>query len=173
MIARNRIWEELKQAKVNVICLQRDTDRGRKKLRRIDSVIIIAATVGTIGGTYNKWVAIAGLGLVAVSSVLKAILPHIAQSEQELCELDRLMDFYSKYMNRLEKLWYDYENEIIPEKETVYKLLEMKDWECDKYSLMNKGVRSISAKEQNNIDKESSEYINRVYFLKPDTDDKE
>ena len=29
MIARNRMWEELKQAKINILCLQKYTDRRR------------------------------------------------------------------------------------------------------------------------------------------------
>jgi hypothetical protein len=137
MIARNRIWEELKQAKANIICLQRYTDRARKKLRLIDS-----------------------------SSILKAILPNITQSEQELCELDRLLDFYSKYMNRLERLWYEYNEENILENDMIHKLFEMKEDECDKYSLLNKGIRTISKKEQKKINEESENYINSVYFLK-------
>ncbi|MDR0682043.1 MAG: hypothetical protein LBG15_09390 [Dysgonamonadaceae bacterium] len=173
MIARNRVWEELKQAKANIICLQHYTDKGRKKLRRIDSAIIILASIGSFGGFYNKWIAIILSGLVAIGAVLKTILPNVTQSEQELSELDRLMDFYSKYMNRIERLWYMYDNGNTTEDEMIHKLFEMKEEECDKYSLINKGIRSISKKEQEKIDKECIEYINRVYFLKSEIDGKE
>lgn len=33
MIPQNRIWEEMKQAKANIICLKRYTDSKRKWLR--------------------------------------------------------------------------------------------------------------------------------------------
>ena len=171
MIVRNRIWEELKQAKANIICLQRYTDRGRRKSRIINSIIIIIATIGAFGGTYNKWIAIIGSFIVAMGAIIKSILPNITQTEQELSELDRLMDFYSKYMNKLEKLWYDFDKEIFPESEAISRLFEMKDDESDKYSFMNKGVRSISKKEQEKIDKECVEYINRVYFLKEESNE--
>jgi phosphatidylglycerophosphate synthase len=165
MVARNRIWEELLQAKVNIVCIQRYTDSGRKILRIIDSLIIICATVGTVGSVYNKWFAIICIGLVTISSILKSILPNITQSEQELSELDRLMTFYSMYMNNLERLWYEYNNEKkIFEHEMIHKLFEMKQEECDKYSLLNKEVRNISKKENKKIKEKCTEYINRVYF---------
>jgi hypothetical protein len=89
MTGRNRIWEELKQAKANIICLQRYTGRSRKRLRCVNALIITCATLGSMGGMYSKWIAIAGAGLVATGSVLKTLLPNITQSEQELSELDR------------------------------------------------------------------------------------
>ncbi|MDR1347824.1 MAG: hypothetical protein LBJ63_05250 [Prevotellaceae bacterium] len=166
MIARNRIWIELKQAKSNIICLQRYTDRGRKRLRIFDSAIILLSTAGALGSGVSGiiWIAVIASGLIALGSILKSILPNITQSEQELSELDRLMDFYSKYMNNLEKLWYEYDKKNIDERTMIMQLFEMKKDEADKYSALNKGIRSISKKKQAEIDKESENYINEVYF---------
>ena len=166
MIARNRIWEELKQSKANITCIQRYTDRGRCLLRGIDSVIIVFSVGGALGSLYNINIAIFGVSLVALTSIIKTALSSIAQSEQEFSELDRLMDFYSKYMNKLERIWYDFDNDLITESEMIHLLFDLKETECDKYSLLNKLIRSISKKEQNKIDEESIEYINRVYFIK-------
>jgi hypothetical protein len=166
MIARNRIWRELKQAKSNITCLQRYTDRGRKRLRIFDSAIILLSTAGALGSSVSGiiWIAVAASGLIALGSILKSILPNVTQSEQELSELDRLMDFYSKYMNDLESLWYGYDKENIDERTMIMRLFEMKKDEADKYSALNKGIRSISKKEQVEINKESENYINEVYF---------
>jgi hypothetical protein len=133
-----------------------------------NAIIIVSASTGALGGIYSKWIAVAGATMAAIGTVVKELLPNIAQSEQELAELDRLIDFYSKYMNRLEILWYDFDNQIISEEKMIHSLFEMKDEECNKYSLMNKGIRSISKKEQNEIDNMSTEYINRVYNSKYD-----
>lgn len=43
---------------------------------------------------------------------------------------------------------------------------KLKDSECDKESIFNKGVRHISKELQKKIDKQAEEYINRVYFEK-------
>jgi hypothetical protein len=166
MIARNRIWEELKQAKANIICLQRYTDRGRNVLRWIDSLIIGFSTIGALGSLIDVKFAIGGVSIVAMTSILKTALSGMAQSEQEFSELDRLMDFYSKYMNDIERIWYNFNENIITESKMINTLFDMKAEESDRYSLLNKLIRSISKKEQKKIDKESEEYIDRVYFNK-------
>ena len=43
---------------------------------------------------------------------------------------------------------------------------KLKDSECDKESIFNKGVRYISKGLQKKIDEQAEEYINRVYFEK-------
>ncbi|MDR2919719.1 MAG: hypothetical protein LBV72_10200 [Tannerella sp.] len=166
MIAKNRIWEELKQAKANIICIQRYTDRGRCLLRAIDSLIIAFSTAGALGSLIDIHIAVLGVSIVALTSILKTTLSGIAQSEQEFTELDRLMDFYSKYMNDIERIWYEFNEKEMTESEMIHKLFEIKNDECNRYSLLNKLVRSIPEKEQKKIDIKSEEYINRVYFNK-------
>jgi hypothetical protein len=174
MIARNRIWEELKQAKTNIICLQRYTDRGRRRLRWFNMAVIIIPMFGSLaGGILNSiLIAITGASLTALVAAIKAILPNLIQSDQELSELDRLMDFYSKYMNKLEQIWYQYNTKIITEPEMIKLLFAAKEEETDKYSLLNKGIRSISKSEQEKINNISIEYIDRVYFTKLETNER-
>ena len=173
MIARNRIWEELKQAKANIICLQRYTDRGRRFLRIIDSAIIALSTIGALGSIIiDIKIAVYGVSLVALTSILKTALSNMLQSEQEFSELDRLIDYYSKYMNSLERIWYDYDKDLIAEDEMIHRLFDIKAEECNRYSLLNKLIRSIPKKEQKKIDEKSSEYINRVYFIKLEDNEK-
>lgn len=169
MIVRNRIWEELRQAKANIICIQRYTDRNRKISRYFNGGIILLAAAGALGGAYEQWIAVIASGLVAVSTILKSLLPNFIQSEQELTELDRLMDYYSKYLNKIEKIWYNYENKCIEEQDAVNQFFETKDDEADKYSSMNKLVRSIPDKENDEINALAKEYVNRVYFDYRDT----
>lgn len=164
MNARNRIWEELRQAKANIICLQRYTSKARKKSRIFNIIIIVCASAGALGGIYEQWIAIVASALIAISSVLKALLANFIQSEHELSELDRLTDFYSKYLNSLEKIWYENENKISTEKEIMSNFFQLKENECDKYSSMNKGVRSIPDKEMRAINAQAKEYVSRVYF---------
>lgn len=164
MIARNKIWEELRQANANITCIQRYTDRNRKISRYFNAIIIICASVGTIGGVYNQWIAVIASGLVALSTILKSLMPNFIQSEQELTELDRLMDYYSKYLNKLEMIWYNCYEKHISEKDAVEQLFLIKDDEADKRSTMNKLVRNLSKKEIAEINSIANEYVTRVYF---------
>lgn len=93
-------------------------------------------------------------------------MPNFLQSEPELSELDNLSNFYVRYMNSLEKIWYDFDHDFIGEKEAMEHFFALKENECDKESVLNKGVRHISKKFQMKIDVAAEEYINRVYFEK-------
>ena len=169
MIARNKIWEELKQAKANAICIERYTNRGRKVLRIIDFTIIISSTIGSLCGLFiDADIAKYGISFVALTSIFKTLLPKllpsISQSEQELSELDSLMYFYSNYMDDLEEIWFDYDRGAITEKEMIDRLFLAKKKENDKRPFLNKLIRGISKKEQDEINKKIIEYFNRVFL---------
>ncbi len=169
MIARNRIWEEMKQAKANVSCLLRYTDIMRRWNRWYDFFIAISASIGALGSIYSTLVPIITSIVVAFVSIVKSLIPKLLQTETELFELDKLSDFYNDYLNSLEYLWYNYFNEFVNEEDTMKQFFELKEKECPKMSAYNRGVRFISKKMQDKIDKESKEYINRVYFTKEES----
>lgn len=166
MIARNRIWEELKQAKANILGLQKYTDKQRSYNRWYNGILAFTASVGALGYSINEIIPFITSIIIGITSIAKSILPNFLQSAQDLSELDILSDFYVRYMNSLEKIWYDNENNYADEKETMDRFFELKETECDKESAYNRGVRNISKKMQREIDAEAEEYINRVYFEK-------
>lgn len=166
MIARNRIWEELKQAKANILGLQKYTDKQRSYNRWYNGILAFTASVGALGYSINEIIPFITSIIIGITSIAKSILPNFLQSAQDLSELDVLSDFYVRYMNSLEKIWYDNENNYADEKETMDRFFELKETECDKESAYNRGVRNISKKMQREIDAEAEEYINRVYFEK-------
>ena len=166
MIARNRIWEELKQAKANILGLQKYTDKQRSYNRWYNGILAFTASVGALGYSINEIIPFITSIIIGITSIAKSILPNFLQSAQDLSELDVLSDFYVRYMNSLEKIWYDNENNYADEKETMDRFFELKETECDKESAYNRGVRNISKKMQREIDAEAEEYINRVYFQK-------
>lgn len=166
MIARNRIWEELKQAKANIICLQKYTDKRRANNRCYNGFVAVTVSVGALGYAIDEYIPFVTSILVGFVSITKSIMPNFLQTEPELSDLDGLSDFYVRYMNSLEKIWYDFDNEFIDEQNTMNSFFRLKESECDKESLFNRGVRNISKKLQKKIDDEAEEYINRVYFTK-------
>lgn len=164
MNIRCRIWEELKQAKANIICLQKYIDKKRSRNRWYNVFVAVVSSVGALGYTINELVPVYTSILVGVISIAKSIMPNFLQTEPELSELDNLSNFYVSYMNSLERIWYDYENNHMNDKATVDAFFELKESECDKQSVMNRGVRSISRRFQSEINEEAEVYINRVYF---------
>lgn len=166
MIARCRIWEELKLAKANIICLQKYTDKKRSRNRWYNAFVAVTASAGALGYVINEYIPVVASAAIGFVSIIKSIMPNFLQTEPELSELDNLSDFYVRYMNSLEKLWYNYEYNHIGEKETMICFFELKESECDKESTMNRGVRNISHKFQKEIDAIARNYINKIYFEK-------
>jgi hypothetical protein len=165
MIAKNKLWEELRQAKANIVCIQRYTDRGRRYSRIFNASVILFASAGTICGLFvDETIALWTSAAVAISSILKTLLPSFIQSEQELSELDRLSDYYSKFLNATEHLWYIFHHEHITEEKVMKDFFALKEDECDKASTMNRLVRSLSKKELQKINYDANEYVTRVYF---------
>lgn len=166
MIARNRIWEELKQAKINILCLQKYTDRRRAYNRYYNAFIAIVSSIGALGFPLNELIPFYASLVVGFVSIVKSILPNFLQSETELSELDNLSDFYVQYMNSLERIWYNFEKGRVSEEETMKCFFELKETECNRQSKFNKGVRNISKKFQSQLNEGATEYINRIYFIK-------
>lgn len=166
MIPRNRIWEELKQAKANIICIQKYTDRRRGYNRAYNGFVAITASAGALGTLLNDKVPFFASMLIGFVSIIKSVLPNFVQGESELSSLDVLADFYNKYMNSLENIWYRLDHDIIDEKQAMDEFFKLKETECDKMSQMNRLVRNISKKFQKKIDDEAITYINRVYYEK-------
>ena len=127
MIVRNKVWEELKQAHVNILCLRWYTDRQRKYERYYQCFIAITASVGTFGYVFENWLPFVSSLLIAFISVVKALFPQFIQPEKELCILDGIMDFYNRYMNDLELLMHQNDTEQLNEDETMIKIHQLKD----------------------------------------------
>lgn len=166
MIARNRLWEELKQAKSNIICLQKYTDKKRSRNRWYNAFVAVVSSVGALGYTIDELIPVYASIIVGFVSIFKSIMPNFLHTEPELSGLDNLSDFYVRYMNSLERIWYNHEYNQIGDKETMEEFFKLKETECDKQSILNKGVRNISRKFQKEIDREAEDYINKVYFEK-------
>ena len=166
MVVRNKIWEELKQAHANVLCLCWYTNKQRKYERWYQVFVALVASGGIFGYLINEYAPLISSGIIAFVSVAKSLFPHFLQPEKELCILDGLMDYYNKYMNEMEHLFYLLDHNEIEEKEAIQKVYELKKDECSQQSIMNRFVRSIPESRHKKFDNESTEYINRVYFNK-------
>lgn len=151
MICRNRIWEELKQAKANIICIQKYTDKRRGYNRAYNGFVAITASAGALGTLLNDKVPLFASMLIGFVSIIKSVLPNFVQGESELSSLDVLADFYNKYMNSLENIWYRFDHDIIDEKQAMDEFFKLKETECDKMSQMNRLVRNISKRFQKKI----------------------
>ena len=171
MVVRNKIWEELKQAHANVLCILWYNNRQRKCERWYQMFISITASAGTFGFLFNDLAPLYSSLAIAFVSIVKSLYPQFLQPEKELCILDELMDYYNEYMVEMECLFYKFDHDKMTEDETFDEMYNLKKTECAKFSMLNKFVRSIPEKRKKKIENDSTEYINRVYFNKYESDE--
>lgn len=164
MEVRNKIWEEFKQAKANVVCIRRYNSLQRQLSCIYQIFIAVCAAVGTFSFGFSDKIPFFALLSIAVVSLTKAIFPQIIQPEQELCELDGIMDYYNSFMNKLEKFFYELDKEQKTDDEVMDELFALKEDECKKESKMNKLIRWIPKRMQKKVDTEVQTYIDEVYF---------
>lgn len=164
MEVRNKVWEEFKQAKANVVCISR-YNSVQRQLNCIYQVFIAAtAAIGTVVSGFNVQASVYALGAIAIVSLTKAIFPEIIQQEKELCELDDIMDYYNSFINKLEKFFYELDKEQKTDDEVMTELFTLKEDECKKQSQMNKLIRWIPKWMQKKVDAEVQTYIEEVYY---------
>lgn len=164
MEVRNKIWEEFKQAKANVVCIRRYTSLQRQLNCIYQVFIAVCAAVGTFSFGFSDKIPFIALLSIAVVSLIKAIFPQILQPEQELCSLDAMMDYYNSFMNKLEAFFYQLDKEQKTDDEVMAELFTLKEEECKKQSQMNKLIRWIPKRMQKKVDAEVQTYIDEVYF---------
>jgi len=164
MEVRNKIWEEFKQAKANVVCIRRYNSLQRQLNCIYQIFIAVCAAVGTFSFGLSDKIPFIALLFIAVVSLIKAIFPQIIQPEQELCELDGIMDYYNSFMNKLEKFFYELDKEQKTDDEVMEDLFALKEDECKKESKMNKLIRWIPKRMQRKVNAEVQTYIDEVYF---------
>ena len=164
MEVRNKIWEEFKQAKANVVCIRRYNSLQRQLNSIYQIFIAVCAAVGTFSFGFSDKIPFIALLSIAIVSLVKAIFPQILQPEQELCELDGMMDYYISFMNKLERFFYELDKQQKTDDEVMKELFSLKDEECLKESKMNKLIRWIPKRMQKKVDAEVQTYIDEVYY---------
>lgn len=164
MEVRNKIWEEFKQAKANVVCIRRYNSLQRQLNSIYQIFIAVCAAVGTFSFGFSDKIPFIALLSIAIVSLIKAIFPQILQPEQELCELDGMMDYYNSFMNKLERFFYELDKQQKTDDEVMMELFTLKDEECLKESKMNKLIRWIPKRMQKKVDAEVQTYIDEVYY---------
>ena len=164
MEVRNKLWEEFKQAKANVVCIRRYNSVQRQLNSIYQIFIAVCAAVGTFSFGFSDRIPFFALLSIAIVSLVKAIFPQIIQPEQELCELDGIMDYYNSFMNKMEVFFYRLDKDLKNDDEVIQELFVLKEDECNKKSKMNRLIRWIPKRMQKKVDAEVQTYIEEVYY---------
>ena len=137
---RNRIWNELTQSKHNIEFISLYTNRQRFILRLFNIGVLAFSSAGIMGwGIWDKMPLVSCI-IIAVISLVRLLQPHLVMNEKQLKGLDNIHKFYTDYYNKLEKMWYDFENERITEEQATKTFFKLKKTELNIDSVVSETI---------------------------------
>ncbi len=139
---RDRIWNELVQAKFNIEFATLYAERQRLYLRRFNILVLFFSTGGVMGWSFWDGIPLLSCVIIAVISLLRLLQPHIIMNDKQISNLDSISKFYFNYYNKLEKLWYDYEYETIDFEKTKKLFFNIKASEEAINQIVNETLKS-------------------------------
>ncbi len=139
---RDRIWNELVQAKFNIEFATLYAERQRLYLRRFNILVLFFSTGGVMGWSFWDGIPLLSCVIIAVISLLRLLQPHIIMNDKQISNLDSISKFYFNYYNKLEKLWYDYEYETINFEKTKKLFFNIKASEEAINQIVNETLKS-------------------------------
>lgn len=163
---RNRFWNELTQAKHDVEYSSIYLD-WQKSVSNLFNILVLAfSTSGILGWKFWDNIPLIACFIVSGISLLRLLQPHLMMDEKSLAKLNQIQLLYCNYFNKLEKLWYQYEDNKLSEEVVRSKFFKM----VDKQAEINKMLNEINVKKPKRLvrkaKKYSDDYFNRVFNVK-------
>ena len=127
----NKIWYEMTNIKYGEIYLTKYLGFQRTLKRIFQILTLLVSLSGILGWKYFEdyvWIAFI---LIAIVQLLLLIENQIIRSNKEIEEISNLRMMYTRYFNKLERLWTKYQYNQIKDKKATNKYFELRqsDWE--------------------------------------------
>lgn len=127
----NKVWYELTNMKYGEVYLSKYLNFQRTLKKTFQILTLLVSLSGILSWKYFEnyvWIAFA---LIAIVQLLLLIENQIIRSDKEIEEIARLRMMYTKYFNKLEKLWTKYQYSRIKEEKGLDKYFDYRqsDWE--------------------------------------------
>ena len=158
---RDRIWNELTQAKFNSEFATLYAEKQRVYLRRFNVFILVFSGGGVMGWTLWKDFPLASCIIIASISLIRLLQPHLIMNDKQISNLDSISRFYFNYYNKLERLWYDLEHSTIDNELAKESFFEIKHSEDEINQTINETIKSKPQK----LVKESKENSDNYFKL--------
>ena len=127
----NKIWYKMVDIKFGESYLTKYLAFQRTLKKGFQIMTLIVSISGILGWKYFEnyvWIAFI---LIAVVQLMLLIENQIIRSNKEIEEISNLRMMYTKYFNKLERLWTEYQYSRITENDAIdnYFELRVSDWE--------------------------------------------
>lgn len=157
---RNRLWNELTQAKHDIEYVNLYLDRQKSISNWFNISVLVFSTSGILGWKIWDNLPIIACIIVSIISLLKLLQPHIFMDEKSLSKINQVQLFYCKYFNKLEDLWYQFEKEELPETIVRQNFFQIIEAEVE----INKILNELSIKKPKRLVKKAKQYSDDYFY---------
>jgi len=125
---------------------------------------LILSISGIFGWKYFENLAWVAFILIAIMQLLTLVENQLIRSDKEVEDISTLRMKYTKYFNKLEKLWTEYRNDIKPENKAfeIFYELRKSDWEPIEELDTKLDIKEFK-RLMNKADIETNDYINKYH----------
>ena len=160
---RDRIWNELTQAKFNSEFATLYAEKQRVYLRRFNVLILLFSSGGVMGWTFWKDFPLFSCIIIASVSLLRLLQPHLIMNDKQISNLDNIIRFYFNYYNKIERLWYDLEHCTINNEIAKELFFEIKHSEEEINQTINETIKSKPDKLVKESKQNSDNYFKLIF----------
>ena len=158
----NKIWYKLIDIKYGECYLTKYLALQRNLKRTFKIITLLLSISGILGWKYFEdyvWIA---LILISIIQVFTLIENQLIRSDKEIEEISALRMMYTKYFNKLEKLWTKYQNNRINDDEALNQFYELQETDWEKIETLDCKLNIKSyQKMRNKTDIDINNYLNK------------
>lgn len=127
----NKIWYEMVNMKYGEKYLTKYLGLQRTLKKSFQIMTLIISVSGILGWKYFEDYAWIAFILIMIMQLLLLIENQLIRSDKEIEDISNLRMMYTKYFNKLERLWTDFHYDRINENNAIDKYFEFResDWE--------------------------------------------
>jgi len=164
---RERIWHEMTRARFNTEFTSLYTYRQRSILRWFNILVLVFSTGGVMG--WKVWDSAPTVACVIIAgvSLLRLVQPHLLPTDKMLNHLNDIYEYYAKYYDNIERLWFDFDANRITEEQAMVRFYDLKANESDTNKAIGEAVRYTSGILTKKAEQHSNDFFTRNFNTAP------
>lgn len=160
----DKIWYEMVDIKYGEIYLTKYLGLQRTFKKTFNIMTLVLSISGILGWKFFEDYAWIAFVLIAVMQLFILIENQIIRSDKEIEEISELKMAYTRYFNKLEKLWTEYKHQRIDNNTAFDRFFEYKNNDWENIELLDAKLNIKKYKRiENHTSIETNEYVTKFH----------
>ncbi|MCY0967893.1 hypothetical protein [Chryseobacterium wangxinyae] len=162
---RERIWFEMVDAKLKSIYCGLYLAKQRTINKWFNIIIVVFSTSGVLGWSFWKDLPFATSIIIMIMSIVKLLGTELIPNDNTFKKIEKSIDLYCDYYNKLENLWYEFDNDKIDNDKAQRKFYLIVAGEKDISKIINEVIKTKNSSFQDKAEIECNKYFDNIFNL--------